>query len=226
MSPVRVVPFDSPLVSIEPFNATARSTFAAVLERLQSAIRFQTSSAYAVVTNHSESAIEVLVMRWSMEEDGTARRKASNVIHEGFSNPPYQPVLAPGARRLATDAGLLPESLPERFVVSGGEWLGIYQTVEIDSAIFEDGRIAGPDRYGVVKHVRERRSAVKELLSLMDEGLASGRTIDDIISDFKVASDETRTRVWREMLISNVRRNHSLLDYLRRQRELPANFPR
>jgi hypothetical protein len=108
----------------------------------------------------------------------------------------------------------------------GGEWLGIYQTVEIDSAIFEDGTITGPDRYGVVKHVRERRSAVKELLSLMDEGLATGRTIDDIVTDFKVASDETTTRTWREILIHDVRQNHSFLDYLRRQRELPEHFPR
>jgi hypothetical protein len=226
MSQVRVVPFDSPLVIIEPFVATAHPTFAAVLERLQSVAPFPTRSGYAVVTNHSESAIEVLVMRFSMEEGGAARQKAKNVINEGFSNPPYQPVLPPGARRLVTDAGLLPESLPERFVMIGGSSSGIYQIVEIDSAIFEDGTIAGPDRYGVVKHVRERRAAVKELLSLVDEGLASGRTIDDIVSNFNVASDETRTRVWREMLISNVRRDHSFLDYLRRQRELPASFPR
>jgi hypothetical protein len=107
MSRVRVVPFGSPLIGIGPYDATAHPTFAQVLERLQSTMRFSASDAYAVVTNHSPSAIEVLVMRWSMEEGGPARRKAKNVIHEGFSTPPYQPVLPPGASRLATGAGLL-----------------------------------------------------------------------------------------------------------------------
>jgi hypothetical protein len=181
---------------------------------------------YAVVANHATSAIEVLVMRWSMDEGSALRRKAKHVIHEGFSNPPYAPILPPGTRKLATDGGLLPENLPLRFAMASGESFSIYETVEIDSAIFDDGSIVGPDRFGVVKHIRERRSAVEELLMLIDEGLARGRTIDDIISDFDVASDETRTRVWREMLVSNVRRNHSFLDYLRRQRKLPANFPR
>lgn len=153
------------------------------------------------------------------------RRKAKTVIHEGFSNPPYQPILPPGTRKLATDAGLLPEGSAEACVMAGGEYLGVYGAVEIDSAIFDNGIIVGPDRCGVVKHLRDRHSAIEALLLLIDEGLARGRTLDDIITDVSVNVGEARARAWREVLVSNIRRNRSFLDFLRKRRTLPENSP-
>lgn len=220
MAQVLVVPFASSLVTIEPFDAAAYPAFIAVLERLWSR---ETGACGAVVTNHAASGIEVLVMRWSKRIEGDERPKS--LVFEGFSNPPYEPVLSAGGRRLATDGGLLPENLPERFAMVGNVPTSVYRRVEIDSAVFEDGTIVGPDRFSVVKYVRGYRSSVEELLRLVDDGLSSGRAIDDIVSDFEVAPDETQMR-WRRKLATNVRRNSSFLDYLRRQRNLPANFPR
>jgi hypothetical protein len=125
-----------------------------------------------------------------------------------------------------TDAGLLPENLPEHFALVGGGSVGVYQTVEIDSAIFDDWSLVGPDRYGVVKHIREQHAVAEELLAEIDEGLASGRTLEEIVSGFNDAPGEGRNGVWRDKLIRNLRRNRSFLDYLRRQRKLPPNFPR
>ena len=215
---MRVIPFDSPLVSIEAFHIEAHQTFAAVVERLPGLGR------YAVVTNHAKTAIEVLVLRWSMEGSAVSR-KAMSAVHEGFSNPPYQPVVPPGGQKLVTDAGLLPENLPEQFALVGGPSVSVYQTVEIDSAIFDDGTVVGPDRYGVVKHIREQHAVAEELLAEIDEGLASGRTLEEIVSEFEDAPDERRKGVWRDRLIRNLRRNPSFLDYLRRQGKLPPNFP-
>jgi hypothetical protein len=217
---VRVIPFDSPLVSIEAFHIEAHPTFAAVVERLPGLGR------YAVVTNHAKTAIEVVVLRWSMDEGSAMSRKAMSAVHEGFSNPPYQPVVPPNGRKLVTDAGLLPENLPEHFALVGGGSVGVYQTVEIDSAIFDDWSLVGPDRYGVVKHIREQHAVAEELLAAIDERLASGRTLQEIVSGLDDAPYEGRQGVWRDRLIRNLRRNHSFLDYLRRQRKLPPNFPR
>jgi hypothetical protein len=58
------VPFDSPLVGIEPFDATAHPTFAAVLERLQSTMRFSASGAYAMT--HMTVSSDV---RWALATD-------------------------------------------------------------------------------------------------------------------------------------------------------------
>src|SRR5688572_12616827 len=104
----------SPMVTIEAFEAAKHPAFARVIDRVRGMLRID-SNLCAVITNASNRPIEAMVQRWRTTIDG--EMKSSNSTSDGFFYPPYQPILLPGERLLATPGTNLPEDLPERFAM-------------------------------------------------------------------------------------------------------------
>jgi hypothetical protein len=237
---VRVVPPESPLIEVEPFDSAAHSNFATTIDRVESLQQWQTdiASYSIVITNRASHSVESMVIKWSVAEDS----KTKNLILEGYLNPPREPILKPGKQLLVNPSGTLPEILPEAFfILSSYGPHGFFPRTQIvdgklqverrddvsvdavvDSAIFEDGTLIGDDRFGIVGFLRERQSTVKTLVARVEEAAAIGKTVDEALADYPVGDGRHRHG---ERFIHQVRRNPVFLDFLRQLRELPPNHP-
>ena len=116
------------------------------------------------------------------------------------------------------------ERTPRHLIVNGKLQLEPRHDVSIeanvDSAIFDDGTMSGPDHFGIVEFLRERQSAVKAIIARGDEGVASGKTLDDVLSDWPVTSGRHHEA---EQLVQPVRRKKGFLAFLKQMRELSPN---
>jgi hypothetical protein len=240
-SRVRVVPAESSLIGIEPFDPAVHQNFVATIDRIehpQPGHEVDIASYSVVITNRAAHSVESSVIRWSVAGESKAR----NLILEGYLNPPRKPILGPGKQLLVNPSGTLPETLPEAFVTSsvpgphgffplpkivdGRLQLEPRDEVSIeasvDSTIFEDGTMTGSDRFGIVAFLRERQSAVKALIARVEEAAASGTTVDQALSEYPVFDGRHHQA---EHLVRQVRRNPAFLDFLRQLRELSPNHP-
>jgi hypothetical protein len=239
-SHVRVIHPESSLIGIEPFDPAVHQKFVATVERverLQPGHESDIAGYSVVITNHAQRSVESLVIAWRVDNQD----KPKHLILEGYWHPPRTPILAPGQESLVNPSGRLPEVLPERFITSSlpgphgffpvmkivdgklhSETRDVTVEASIDSAIFDDGTMIGPDRFGIVEWLRERQSAVKTLIARVEEGIAGGKTIDEVLSDFPATSGR---RHHAERLVHQVRRNHASLEFLKQVRELPPNHP-
>ena len=238
---MRVVPAESSLIGIEPFDPAAHQNFVATIDRVehpQPGQEVEIASYSVVITNRAAHSVESLVIRWSVAGDSKPR----NLILEGYWNPPRRPILAPGKQLLVNPSGTLSETLPEAFftfslpgphgffplpkIVDGKLHLEPQSNVGIeaivDSAIFEDGTMIGSDRFGIAAFLRERQSAVTALIARVEEAAASGKTVDEALSEYPVIDGRYHQA---ERLVHQVRRNPAFLDFLKQVRELSPNHP-
>jgi hypothetical protein len=240
-SQVRVVPAESSLIEIEPFDPAAHPNFVATIDRVEHpepGQEVEIASYSVVITNRAAHSVESLVIRWSVAGDSKPR----NLILEGYLNPPRRPILGPGEQLLVNPSGAFPQTLPEAFftfslpgpygffpltnIVDGKLRLESRgdASVEaiVDSAIFDDGTMIGSDRFGIAAFLRERQSAVKALIARVEEAAASGKTVDEALSDYPVIDGRHHQA---ERLVHQVRRNPAFLDFLKQLRELSPDHP-
>jgi hypothetical protein len=240
-SRVGVVGPESPLIGIEPFDPSTHRNFVATIERVENlgpGHEADIASFSIVVTNHARGSVESLVIGWRVAGESKPR----HLILDGYWNPPRKPILAPGEPFLVNPIGTLPETLPDKFVttslpgpygffplkkvVDGNLQLEPRRDVSVeaivDSAVFDDGTMIGPDRFGIVAFLRERQSAVKAIIERVEDGVTNGKTIDDVLSDWPVTSGRHHHA---EHLVRQVRRNNSFLEFLKQMRELSPNHP-
>jgi hypothetical protein len=219
----------SPAVTIEPFDATAYPAFADVLARVRGVLRNVDERYSAVVTNVSARPIEAMVLRWTAARE---KPRPSNRISDGFMNPPYRPVLAPGDRLLATRGMNLREDLPERFVAmsagTGVEFAdATHVQLDVDSVVLDDGSVTGDDRFGIVQHLRSRHQVIAELMEQCEAGLAIGRPVEEVAAAYEntYRDDPVRGR-WVWQFARQLQRSEGFLPYLKRARLLPPNLGR
>jgi hypothetical protein len=229
----------SPMVGVERFDRARHPEFARVLDRVNGVFAGEGTiagwsrvdeSCCAVVTNVSSRPIEAMVLRWSYE--GTTHDKPSNLISDGFFNPPYKPILPVQERTLATPGHNLPEDLPEQFFLAGSlprreMWAATHVHLDVDSVVLDDGSLTGDDKFGIVDYLRGQYSAAAELVKAVEEGLANGRSLEDVAAAFEdVRRDDLQWFRWGQRFALQVRRQPAFLEYLKRFRPLPANLGR
>jgi hypothetical protein len=63
---------------------------------------------------------------------------------------------------------------------------------------------------------------VKALIARIEEGVASGKTVDEALTDYPVVEDQHHHA---ERFVRQIQRNHAFLDFIKQLRELSPNHP-
>ena len=123
----------------------------------------------AVLTNRSPQQVKALVARWTFTDADGDTRIHHIVVDDYFVYNRF-PSLTSGRSVLVTPRGCV-EPLTAGtgwcFVgpIERPEAAAVAATLEIDSAIFEDGRIVGPDTYDIGADIHGRHAAAVALLN-------------------------------------------------------------
>lgn len=170
----------------------------------------------AVLTNRSLQSVTAIVCRWIIaDQDGTATTRF--VIRDNYF--PYLPPsrdqsVFPSGSVLVTIHGFqdaLDLSKPYYWSASSVGSIDADTaaaiTVSLDSVVFEDGRILGPDVRRIGDYIRERYTAARWIAQRVHEAEATGETPAAVLR--AIAQDESEPDRWRRRLAMMAQRNPS-----------------
>jgi len=172
------------------------------------------AAGHAVIfTNASGEPITAIVARWTVVDPaGTSRVK--DVVHDDYSHLRHNRVqllgmpddsIAPGTRLLITLEGFskaLDVTQPHCFAFSHhvdrleDDASDIW--VLLDSAVYPDGRLVGPDEFGIGTYLQSRYKAAQEVVQRIDEALAAGEDVDAVLRELAEKSGAPDQR-WHRM---------------------------
>jgi hypothetical protein len=193
----------TPRVLLARYDPGEHEEFAEMLAELPP-LRDESRRA-AVLTNRSLQSITAMVCRWVVVDE-SATTKTTYVVRDDYFPPPPDRALLPSAGLLVTILGFH-EPLDTRkpyYWLSAGNPLAsdisdaTAVTVSLDSAVFEDGRIIGPDTHRIGDYVHNRYTAALWLAQRVDEGEAAGRSAASVLKS--IAEDSAEPDRWRRRL--------------------------
>jgi hypothetical protein len=197
----------SPELLLTPYEAAIHPEFVGMLELPT----LRGAAAHAVVfTNRSKEPITAMVARWtSVDPNGATSVKV--VTRDDYSELRFNRVgvggadesLEPGGRLLVTPDGFhkaLDVRKPYAYAVGSGIGSFADDAVEIhmslDSVVFHDGQLVGPDEYGIGDHLHGRYAMAQEIVQMIDRAIAAGDDVEALLR--AVADDAIKSRVpWR-----------------------------
>ena len=160
-----------------------------------------------VLVNHTKTHVTAVSVRWTYTDaDEVFRQRGLNCDRYVFS--PLNVIVKAGDFSLITPygctsnemldllqtGGVLGSPLTVRngrpLIVKPGETLHIY----LDSVIFEDGQIWGPDTVGYYRQIQDRYSVVESFLSEVRAGKSKGETLSATIARLREDSKSTHDK--------------------------------
>lgn len=193
--PLRLAVISSPVpeVGLELYDPGMHAEFAGMLEELPP-LRGVAGHA-AVFTNISQQPMTAMVLRWTViAHDGVSNTQ--DIVRDDYSHLKGNreragipgDSLAPGDRLLVTPDGFyvaVDVSQPHcyAFAMNVERWDddAAEITVSLDSAVFSDGRIVGPDAHGIGDDLHGRFAAAQELVDRLDQAEANGDDIEAVL---------------------------------------------
>jgi hypothetical protein len=199
---VRFVPSPTQELTITPANADNLPGF-------DSSAVSKFHPAAFILTNQSNRAIVGLAVRWAyVDENG--RRGLLTHQSDSFSTPNAIAVISPRSRLLVAPGVFLPESLaqsahigPPLEALDGRSATDMATaseiTVQIDSIIFEDGQVVGPNDSQLDAEIQGRRIAATELAKQIRNAQSRGEeptfTLRQILEKAKEAPPYRSDRI-------------------------------
>ena len=172
-----------------------------------------------IFTNASSEPLTSIVARWTVvDPGGTFRNK--DIVHDDYSHLRHNRVqllglpddsIAPGARLLVTTKGFskaLDVSRAHCGVFAGPlnyhslENDAAEIRVSLDSAVYPDGRLVGPDIFGIGHYLQSRYKAAQEVVHRIDEAVAAGEDVDAVLRDLADKSGTPDLR-WHRMFAAS-----------------------
>lgn len=216
----------TPSVRLSPFTVEQFPAFRDLFPPDASAVQ----PASFVLENMSDRRIVGIAVRYVVaNQDGKLHNHDS--MSDGFLSPGSQGVAAPHSRLLVAPGMFMPESLwSERRAFVGPGPANISAAakdftnasaiaVDVDSIIFEDGEVVGPDQLRLSEEIHARKAAAEALASQIRGALARGDDPRSFLSQLsggaRVGTD--RTAKWSTLLAHRLRRMDrfdSMLSYL------------
>jgi hypothetical protein len=178
---LKLSPIQTSQVSLQIYDPVIYQNFAAFFQRTNTALRLQPFS--SVLTNVSTNAIQALTVRWAWV-DASGHKQIHDYTVDGFFIN-HNKVLPAGRQLLVTPSFVLPDSLVDSgFIGPNSDTLqrdadafehSTENSVSVDTVIFEDGRVIGPDVSRTVASIQSRTAAIKAVLDNLqaatDQGL-------------------------------------------------------
>jgi hypothetical protein len=169
-------------ISLTPYNSRTHSDFARYLHGLP--VQAQSLAPFAVILeNHSGKDVVSLTLRWTWI-DRSGRQHENDFWIDGLFLV-HRPVVANGDVLLVTPSFLLAKSLLTSGTILPASRASLAQqaaqlsgssqlALTVDSVIFADGLVLGPDQSNTLVKIRARRQAATQLsntvLRMLQEG--------------------------------------------------------
>lgn len=203
MPTIRVNTSSDSLITIVPLDSAHQSL---VPDALVPVLSTFPSGSFLLV-NHTSEAITAVVALWSFS-DTSGAPSIKRINCDGYLDSPPQEIVKPNSMSLIAPNRCLREDLFSK--LSTGNLLGLsfsdissknvgHTEVEIvvDSVIFKDGRIWGPDKKRYFEDIWERHLALKsvatDIRSAKDAGRDERRLLQTIRSDGESRHDKYST---------------------------------
>jgi hypothetical protein len=176
---ITVKPSPSPQLAIVPVSLSGSSSAAALIAGAAPVVQ----NAAFFVANNSERPILSLVILTVASNASTGVRRTGRLMLDAFESSGLRPVLLPGHRAFVMPPlTLIPEEeiptmLSSRFppAKQNSDWFvgtGLatvtVATVDIDSVIFANGEVQGPDSEHFMQEVPNRRRAAASVLAAIN----------------------------------------------------------
>jgi len=208
---------DSPTLelTLSAYDPRLHSEFAGMLQQLPGS---QGTAAHsAVLTNASRERVTAAVSRWTIvSNDGNLRTKY--VVRDGYFPVNRATPLWPGQRLLVTPDHFSPAidvSKPHFWISTGARPSENASSlaVALDSAVFESGRIVGPDIHDIAGYIHGRHAAAKRIAQSIKDAEADGRDVAPMLT--AMASPEARTDRWWTLALMARLNPHSAKEWLK-----------
>lgn len=160
----------------------------------------------AVLTNVSPHRVTAVVAHWNYLDYRTTPR-GKYVVLDNYSSLDARKPLGPGGRLLVTLSGLSPPfdvTRPHAVVWSGNNLVHGASgfTVGIDSAVFENARIAGADTFHIADYIHGRYAAMQWLAEQVMVAEAAGENVSAVLAAIKRSEAVNEEQRWRRRLAS------------------------
>jgi hypothetical protein len=220
-------------VSVKSLHASEPSVFDRVFKLATSPRLHQLKPASFVVTNNSKRAIIGIAVEWTFTDAAGNSKKYGSRTHS-FLAVDQSPLALPGTTLFVAPSLFIPElaarttggligSLPEEAVseqISSASAI----RVEIDSIVFDDGEVVGPNRLQLPEDIQDRQAAadaiVKEILDAKAEGADPKKALVELSNrPLKVSS---RARKYQSIFIEQLLQTKNFDALLQRLKDLAA----
>jgi hypothetical protein len=195
-TPVRfdVGPSPDATLILEPYDPTRHASFAWILSQEHFA---NMKLPGAVLTNTSSLRVTAVVARWTFTDlDGDTRTR-DHVADDYFVYNRFQK-LAAGRSVLVSPSGFVEPLKPgSGYFVMGGssprpEHTAVAATLDIDSVVFEDGRLVGDDTYDIGGYLHGRHAAATALMREVDAAELGGEAPEEAMKRIHRRTMESR----------------------------------
>lgn len=185
-------PYES--VTIAPISTSnANSVFSGHLALLQPACLF--------LSNRDSRGIVAVLATW-VTTTSAGKRQLHRHSTDSLQSTKSSPVLAPGSRMVVAPGLWVPEAMITSLTGSPRltnleQLADIFAAassveVQIDSIIFSDGEIVGPDVQHFADELRERKQAAVAVVRAVENARADGKSPFDILSQMRAQNSGAR----------------------------------
>jgi hypothetical protein len=219
-----VQPSSDSSIEIVAYDRASQPVFADLLDRPEWS---HVGRIAVVVTNRSAQPITGLVVQWSVPTpEGPSKLHTLQV--DQYVRTDQSPVLPARGRALVTPSGvILEEQIGTQFVTSAltsasltsGLSVSARIPVNVDSVIWSDGRVSGPDAFDVIGYITSRHAVANEIASQMaarrGDQVEVERVLSDLASSATAAGPGTNHAAhWTLRLVASARRGPERLSQL------------
>jgi hypothetical protein len=180
----------SPDVTLTPFSPSVFPVFKDVFDFHDRAIAALAPASF-VVSNGSGKAIIGIGVKWRLVDSAGRETTYTEATHS-FLKRSLRPLTLAHGRLLAAPLTYVSEDHllhPEKGVMAvlpGDAFIARFSGAatihaEVDSIIFQDGEVAGPDDLGLVKSIRDRRDAAAEIVKQVESAQAQGKDANEAL---------------------------------------------
>jgi hypothetical protein len=171
----------SSAVVIAPFDPSVFPVFKDVFDPRIASLR----AAALVVTNESNKAIIGISITWTLTDLAGRKSAYSNRTHS-FLVPSSRPLALPHGHLLVAPETFVSEDVllhPQGGVIglmASDRTVARFSDVsairaEVDSIIFQDGEVVGPDQLGLVEAIQNRRDAAEKIVRWVEQSQDKGK---------------------------------------------------
>lgn len=225
-----ITPPDTAEVSLAVYDVANHPSFTKVFQNAYSD-RLRPFS--LVLTNLARQSIVGLTVRWNWI-DQTGQQRTHNQTTDALFL--YRPSLLPsGARMLIAPGLFLQETLAQSGFVGPGadraqrdvEELerSTSSSVTLDTIIFEDGTVIGPDQSETVASLSARKKAADSIVQAARQAKAAGRDVSGVLSDIASRRPDSRNdhfRVWSSRIAAEAQRSSDIDAFLSDLERIPT----
>jgi hypothetical protein len=183
-----VQPFDRGDVLVTPYDSSVHSAFADLLSRPEYS---HITDIAVVIANRSSRAIDGLVLQWMVRTE-RGRDVPNTIPIDRYIGDNGEPIVYPGAQVLVTPTGYITDAQASgHFITSAlmskrvvDKWLASKAPIRVvlDSVIWDDGAVVGPDTFRIIEWVQARHSVAREIASAVQEHRGNPAAIEKVLS--------------------------------------------